>query len=285
MSNISIKEMINAGVHFGHQSKYWNPKMRPFIYTTFKKLHIINLEKSIIHFNNAKNFIEKITKNNSKILFVGTKRAARDIVAKYATEAKMPYVNIRWLGGMLTNFDTVKKSIQKLDNLNSRLNTALIDGLTKKESLVIKKQIAKLEKNLSGIKHLEKTPDALFVIDTRYEKIAIQEANKLNIPVIAIVDSNNSFEGVDYMIPGNDDSMSSIELFVKEITEIIINTKSKFVKAAPSTPPKESKNKSDSSVTKTKSIKKKQIVSADDTSIKTNEAGISSKAAEDTKED
>jgi len=277
--------MINAGVHFGHQSKYWNPKMRPFIYTTFKKLHIINLEKSIIHFNNAKNFIEKITKNNSKILFVGTKRAARDIVSKYATEAKMPYVNIRWLGGMLTNFDTVKKSIQKLDNLNSRLNTALIDGLTKKESLVIKKQIAKLEKNLSGIKHLEKIPDALFVIDTRYEKIAIQEANKLNIPVIAIVDSNNSFEGVDYMIPGNDDSMSSIELFVKEITEIIINTKSKFVKAAPSTPPKESKNKSDSSVTKTKSIKKKQIVSADDTSIKTNEAGISSKAAEDTEED
>ena len=246
MSNISIKEMINAGVHFGHQSKYWNPKMRPFIYTTFKKLHIINLEKSITHFNNAKNFIEKITKNNSKILFVGTKRAARDIVSKYATEAKMPYVNIRWLGGMLTNFDTVKKSIQKLDNLNSQLNTALIDGLTKKESLVIKKQIAKLEKSLSGIKHLEKTPDALFVIDTRYEKIAIQEANKLNIPVIAIVDINNSFEGVDYMIPGNDDSMSSIELFVKEITEIIINTKSKFVKAAPSTPLKETKNKSNS---------------------------------------
>ena len=197
MSNISIKEMINAGVHFGHQSKYWNPKMRPFIYTTFKKLHIINLEKSITHFNEARNFIEKITKNNSKILFVGTKRAARDIISKYAIEAKMPYVNIRWLGGMLTNFDTVKKSIQKLDNLKSQLNTALIDGLTKKESLVIKKQIAKLEKNLSGIKHLETTPDALFVIDTRYEKIAIQEANKLNIPVIAVVDSNNSFEGVD----------------------------------------------------------------------------------------
>ena len=278
MSNISIKEMINAGVHFGHQSKYWNPKMRPFIYTTFKKLHIINLEKSIIHFNNAKNFIEKITKNNSKILFVGTKRAARDIVSKYAVEAKMPYVNIRWLGGMLTNFDTVKKSIQKLDNLNSQLNTALIDGLTKKESLVIKKQIAKLEKNLSGIKHLEKTPDALFVIDTRYEKIAIQEANKLNIPVIAIVDSNNSFEGVDYMIPANDDSMSSIELFVKEITEIIINTKSKFVKAAPSTPLKETKNKSNSSVTRTKSIKKKQIADTD-------EASVSSIATEDTKED
>ena len=257
MSNLSIKEMINAGVHFGHQSKYWNPKMRPFIYTTFKKLHIINLEKSVTHFNQAKTFIEKIIKNNSKILFVGTKRAARDIVSKYATEAKMPYVNIRWLGGMLTNFDTVKKSIQKLDNLNSKLNTALVDGLTKKEILVIKKQIEKLEKNLSGIKNLESTPDALFVIDTRYEKIAIQEANKLNIPVIAIVDSNNSFEGVDYMIPGNDDSMSSIELFVKEITNIIVNTKSKFVKTAAT---KDEKPKSDSSVTKTKSLKKKQVI-------------------------
>jgi len=262
VSNLSIKEMINAGVHFGHQSKYWNPKMRPFIYTTFKKLHIINLEKSIVHFNNAKNFIEKITKNNSKILFVGTKRAARDIIAKYATQAKMPYVNIRWLGGMLTNFDTVKKSIQKLDNLNSQLNTALIDGLTKKETLVIKKQISKLEKNLSGIKHLETTPDALFVIDTRYEKIAIQEANKLNIPVIAVVDSNNSFDGVDYMIPGNDDSMSSIELFVKEITDIIINTKSKFVKTTTSSSKKEEKSKADSSKTKTKSLKKKQVIDA-----------------------
>ena len=262
VSNLSIKEMINAGVHFGHQSKYWNPKMRPFIYTTFKKLHIINLEKSIVHFNNAKNFIEKITKNNSKILFVGTKRAARDIISKYATQAKMPYVNIRWLGGMLTNFDTVKKSIQKLDNLNSKLNTALIDGLTKKETLIIKKQIAKLEKNLSGIKHLETTPDALFVIDTRYEKIAIQEANKLNIPVIAIVDSNNSFEGVDYMIPGNDDSMSSIELFVKEITDIIISTKSKFVKTAATSSQKEEKSKADSSITKTKSLKKKQVIDA-----------------------
>jgi small subunit ribosomal protein S2 len=284
VSNISIKEMINAGVHFGHQSKYWNPKMRPFIYTTFKKLHIINLEKSIIHFNNAKNFIEKITKNNSKILFVGTKRAARDIISKYATEAKMPYVNIRWLGGMLTNFDTVKKSIQKLDNLNSQLNTALIDGLSKKESLVIKKQIAKLEKNLSGIKHLEKTPDALFVIDTRYEKIAIQEANKLNIPVIAVVDSNNSFEGVDYMIPGNDDSMSSIELFVKEITDIIINTKSKFVKAV-ATPTKETKTKSNSSITKTKNLKKKQVVDIDDTSNEPTQVDASSKVTTDKEED
>ena len=257
MSNLSIKEMINAGVHFGHQSKYWNPKMRPFIYTTYKKLHIINLEKSITHFNAAISFIEKITKNNSKILFVGTKRAARAIIQKYAIESKMPYVNNRWLGGMLTNFDTIKKSISKLEDLKKNLDLATINGFTKKEILMIKKQIAKLEKNLSGIKDLEKTPDALFVIDTRYEKIAIQEANKLNIPVIAIVDSNNSFDGVDYMIPGNDDSMSSIELFVKSISQIISTTRSKFTKSSipDSTEPHKTK-----SMKNAKTIKKKQII-------------------------
>ena len=168
--------------------------------------------------------IEKLAKNNSKILFVGTKRAAREIIQRYAINIKMPYVNNRWLGGMLTNFDTVKKSIQKLDDLKRYLDRSkLLEDMTKKEMLSVKKQIVKLEKNLAGIKDLEKLPDALFVIDTRYEKIAIQEANKLNIPVIAIVDSNNSFEGVDYMIPGNDDSMSSIELFVREISDIISN--------------------------------------------------------------
>lgn len=257
MSNLSIKEMINAGVHFGHQSKYWNPKMRPFIYTTYKKLHIINLEKSITHFNTAITFIEKLIKNNSKILFVGTKRAAREIIQKYAIDSKMPYVNNRWLGGMLTNFDTIKKSIAKLEDLKKNLDLATINGYTKKEILVIKKQIAKLEKNLSGIRDLEKTPDALFVIDTRYEKIAIQEANKLNIPVIAIVDSNNSFEGVDYMIPGNDDSMSSIELFVKSISKIISTTKGKFVKSSTSDSKESQKTMS---AENTKTIKKKQII-------------------------
>ena len=250
--------MIEAGVHFGHQSKYWNPKMRPFIYTTYKKLHIINLEKSIVHFNSAINFIEKLAKNNAKILFVGTKRAARDLIAKYAQESKMPYVNNRWLGGMLTNFDTVKKSIQKLDNLKTFLSSSNLENMTKKESLVIKKQIAKLEKNLFGIKDLEKLPDALFVIDTKYERIAIQEANKLNIPVVAIVDSNNSFDGVDYMIPGNDDSMSSIKLFIKEISETIMKTKSKFSKPAT----KDFANEK-SAVEKPKSLKNKQIINVE----------------------
>ena len=265
MSNLSVKEMINAGVHFGHQSKYWNPKMRPYIYTTYKKLHIINLEKSIEQFSSAINFIEELIKNNSKILFVGTKRAARDLIEKYATESKMPYVNNRWLGGMLTNFDTVRESIKKLEKLQSHISaTQTSDAMTKKETLSIKKQIYKLEKNLIGIKDLEKLPDALFVIDTRYEKIAIKEANKLNIPVIAIVDSNNSFDGVDYMIPGNDDSMSSINLFVKEISKTIINTKSKSLR-----PAKNTINKSENTH-KSKSLKKKQIIDVEQKADKVN---------------
>ena len=265
MSNLSVKEMINAGVHFGHQSKYWNPKMRPYIYTTYKKLHIINLEKSIEQFSSAINFIEELIKNNSKILFVGTKRAARDLIEKYATESKMPYVNNRWLGGMLTNFDTVRESVKKLEKLQSHISsTQTSDVMTKKETLSIKKKIYKLEKNLIGIKDLEKLPDALFVIDTRYEKIAIKEANKLNIPVIAIVDSNNSFDGVDYMIPGNDDSMSSINLFVKEISKTIINTKSKSLR-----PAKNTINKSENTP-KSKSLKKKQIIDVEQKQDKVN---------------
>ena len=263
MANLSIKEMINAGVHFGHQSKYWNPKMRPYIYTTYKKLHIINLEESLTHFNAAITFIEKLTKNNAKILFVGTKRAARELIVKHAVEAKMPYVNNRWLGGMLTNFDTIKKSIAKLESLKGALDLATLNGLTKKESLNIKKQIAKLEKNLSGIKNLDKRPDALFVIDTRYEKIAIQEANKLHIPVIALVDSNNSFDGVDYMIPGNDDSMSSIDLFLNAISSTIINTRSKFIK-----PVAQNSEKKPIQSSTAKTFKKKQVIDLKTESVK-----------------
>ena len=253
MHNLSLKEMIDAGVHFGHQTKYWNPKMKPFIFTTYKKLHIINLEKSVEQFNKALEYIDKISKNNSKILFVGTKRAARELIKKHAIDCDMPYVNTRWLGGTLTNFNTVKKSIEKLENLNSEINSNIsVDSMTKKEALVVKKQISKLDKNLSGIKKLTKVPDALFIIDTGYERIAIQEANKLNIPVIAIVDSNNSFDGVDYMIPGNDDSMSSINLFLTEITKIIKNNRVKK-------DVKDPKTYSDKSP-KTKSLRKKQVI-------------------------
>ena len=246
--------MFDAGVHYGHQSRYWNPKMQPYIYTTHKKLHIINLEKTADSFNKALKFIEELVSQNSKILFVGTKRAARDIIMKYAKESNMPYVNNRWLGGMLTNFNTVKKSISKLDDLKKQLDMEHTNNLTKKESLKIKKLIAKLNKNLEGIKDLDKTPDALFVVDTRYERIAILEAKKLNIPVIALVDSNNSYEGVDYMIPANDDSMKSIELFIKSISEKISNTEKKIIKTA-SKP-----NITNQHATTKKSVKRKQVI-------------------------
>tara|TARA_Y100000996_G_scaffold367214_2_gene312913 strand:+ start:2001 stop:2801 length:801 start_codon:yes stop_codon:yes gene_type:complete len=248
--------MIDAGVHFGHQTKYWNPKMKPFIYTTYKKLHIINLEKSVERFNKALEFIAKISKNNSKILFVGTKRAAKELVKKHAIDCDMPYVNNRWLGGTLTNFNTVKKSIEKLENLNSDIKSNISgDSMTKKETLVMKKQITKLDKNLSGIKDLTKLPDALFIVDTGYERIAIQEANKLNIPVIAIVDSNNSFDGVDHMIPGNDDSMSSINLFLAEVTKTIKDNKVKNDENG-------SRNFSDKP-SKSKTLKKKQVINVE----------------------
>ncbi len=258
MHNLSLKEMIEAGVHFGHQTRYWNPKMKPYIYTTYKKLHIINLEKSVEQFNKALEFITKISRNNSKILFVGTKRAARDLVKKHALDCEMPYVNNRWLGGTLTNFNTVKKSIEKLENLNSGISSnTSSDTMTKKEALMVKKQITKLDKNLAGIKDLNKLPDALFIVDTGYERIAIQEANKLNIPVIAIVDSNNSFDGVDYMIPGNDDSMSSINLFLSEITKKIKDNRSKINT-------RDNKNFSDRS-SKNKGVRKKQVINVEKT--------------------
>ena len=227
MTSLSIKEMIDAGVHFGHRSKYWNPKMEPYIYTTHKKLHIINLEKSSEHFNQAAKYIKSLIANNGKIMFIGTKRAATDIVKKYSDLTSMPYVNNRWLGGLLTNFNTIKKSISKLDDLRTKLKNQKIYNLSKKQVIDLKRNIERLEKNLLGVQNLSRLPDALFVIDTRYERIAIQEANKLNIPVIALVDSNNSFDGVDYMIPANDDAMSSIDLFLKTVSNIILESKPK----------------------------------------------------------
>ena len=248
MTSLSIKEMIDAGVHFGHRSKYWNPKMEPYIYTTHKKLHIINLEKSSEHFNQAAKYIKSLIANNGKIMFIGTKRAATDIVKKYSDLTSMPYVNNRWLGGLLTNFNTIKKSISKLEDLRTKLKNQKIYNLSKKQVIDLKRNIERLEKNLLGVQNLSKLPDALFVIDTRYERIAIQEANKLNIPVIALVDSNNSFEGVDYMIPANDDAMSSIDLFLKTVSNIILESK----------PKKLSNSESDND--QKKSIKAKKIL-------------------------
>ena len=248
MNGLSIKDMIDAGVHFGHRSKYWNPKMEPYIYTTHKKLHILNLEKSSEHFNKASKFVQDLVSNNGKIMFIGTKRAASDIVKKYSDLTSMPYVNNRWLGGLLTNFNTVRQSIAKLEDLRNKFKNQKIYNLSKKQAIDLKRNIERLEKNLLGVQHLTKLPDAIFVIDTRYERIAIQEANKLNIPVVALVDSNNSFDGVDYMIPANDDAMSSIDLFLKSISETILESKPK--KITTSSEPKEQK----------KSIKAKKVL-------------------------
>ena len=248
----SIKDMIEAGVHFGHRSKYWNPKMEPYIYTTHKKLHILNLEKSSEHFNTAAKYIQNLVANNGKIMFIGTKRAASDIVKKYSDLTSMPYVNNRWLGGLLTNFNTVKQSIAKLEDLRTKYKNQKIYNLSKKQAIDLKRNIERLEKNLLGVQNLNKLPDALFVVDTRYERIAIQEANKLNIPVIALVDSNNSFDGVDYMIPANDDAMSSIDLFLKSIAQIILDSKPKKT-TDKQTPQKEQK----------KSIKAKKVIKSD----------------------
>ena len=249
MNGLSIKQMIDAGVHFGHRSKYWNPKMEPYIYTTHKKLHIINLEKSSERFNEAAKYIQKLISNNGKLMFIGTKRAASDIVKKYSDLTSMPYVNNRWLGGLLTNFNTIRKSISKLEDLRTRLKNQKIYNLSKKQIIDLKRDIERLEKNLLGVQNLTKLPDAIFVIDTRYERIAIQEANKLNIPVIALVDSNNSFEGVDYMIPANDDAMSSIDLFLKSISEIILQNI-----------PKKTTQSTDTTANPKKSIKAKKVV-------------------------
>ena len=249
MNALSIKEMIDAGVHFGHRSKYWNPKMEPYIYTTHKKLHIINLEKSSERFNEAAKYIQKLISNNGKLMFIGTKRAASDIVKKYSDLTSMPYVNNRWLGGLLTNFNTIKKSISKLEDLRTKLKNQKIYNLSKKQIIDLKRDIERLEKNLLGVQNLTKLPDAIFVIDTRYERIAIKEANKLNIPVIALVDSNNSYEGVDYMIPANDDAMSSIDLFLKSISEIILQNK-----------PKKASQSSDTTTDQKKSIKAKKVL-------------------------
>ncbi len=272
MNELSIKEMIDAGVHFGHRSKYWNPKMEPYIYTTHKKLHIINLEKSSEHYIEAAKYIQKLISNNGKIMFIGTKRAASEIIKKYSDLTSMPYVNNRWLGGLLTNFNTIKKSISKLEDLRIKLKNQKLYNFSKKQVIDLKRDIERLEKNLLGVQNLTKLPDALFVVDTRYERIAIQEANKLNIPVIALVDSNNSFEGVDYMIPANDDAMSSIDLFMKSISEIILQSK-----------PKKSVQSTDENVDQKKSIKAKKVVKTSEVKKVAKNKKENSKTKEDTK--
>jgi small subunit ribosomal protein S2 len=216
-----MREMLEAGVHFGHQTRYWNPKMAPFIFGERNKIHIINLERSLPLFSDAMNYLGRLAANRGTVLFVGTKRAARDLVQKGATRVNMPYVNHRWLGGMLTNFRTIRQSIKRLKDLETMSQDGSFERLTKKEALTLSREMEKLERSLGGIKDMNGLPDALFVIDVGYEKIAVNEAQKLGIPVVAVVDTNNSPNGIDYVIPGNDDAIRAIKLYVEAVADAI----------------------------------------------------------------
>jgi small subunit ribosomal protein S2 len=218
---ITMREMLEAGVHFGHQTRFWHPKMAPFIFGHRNKIHIINLEKSLPMFQEAAKFARQISAKRGTVLMVGTKRQARETVATEAQRAGVPYVDARWLGGMLTNFKTVKTSIKRLKDMKIQQEAGL-DSMSKKEQLMFARELEKLEKDIGGIQDMSTLPDAIFVIDVGYHKIAIAEARKLGIPLIAVVDTNHSPEGIDYVIPGNDDSSKAVELYARGIADAIL---------------------------------------------------------------
>ena len=222
MSDVTMRQMLEAGVHFGHQTRYWSPKMRPFIFGERNKIHIINLEQTLPMFNDAMNYIGNVIANGGQIMMVGTKRSASKIIKASAERAGVPYVNHRWLGGMLTNYKTVKNSIRRLKELDTQLVEGTNARLRKKESLTLDRERIKLERSLGGIKNMQGLPDALFVVDVKSEYIAVSEANKLGIPVIAIVDTNCVPDGIDYVIPGNDDAIRAIELYSETVADTII---------------------------------------------------------------
>ncbi len=219
MADITLEEMLQAGVHFGHQTKYWNPKMEHHIFGVRDKIHIINLEHTVEMIKPAMKFIESVAAKNNKILFVGTKRTATDIIKNEATRCSMPYVNERWLGGMLTNYKTIRSSITRLENLLRQKEDGTFSKLTKKEGLKIQRDIDRLQKSIGGVTEMGGLPDALFIIDVKREAIAVSEASKMGIPIIGIVDSNSNPEGIDYVIPGNDDSIRSIALFTEAVAD------------------------------------------------------------------
>jgi small subunit ribosomal protein S2 len=225
MPSVSMRQMLEAGVHFGHQTRFWNPKMAPFIFGERNKIHIINLEKTQPMFAEAAAFLKNVIADGGKVLFVGTKRSARDAVQREAQRAGMPYVNQRWLGGMLTNFKTIRQSIKRLVELEELSNTGALERRGKKEAQVLRREMEKLLRSLGGIKDMGALPDALFVVDVGHEQIAILEAKKLGIPVVAVVDTNCSPDGIDYVIPGNDDAMRAIGLYAAAVADALIEGK------------------------------------------------------------
>lgn len=223
--SVSMREMLEAGIHFGHLTRFRDPSMTPYIYGVQNGVHIINLERTLPMFKEAIKFVQKIASRNGKLLFVGTKRSAQPIIKEFAQKCGMPYVDHRWLGGMLTNYKTIKQSIRRLRDLESMHTDGTLNLITKKEGLTLMRELAKLEKSLGGIKDMGGLPDAVFVVDVGNERIAVKEANRLKIPVIGVVDTNNNPEGVDYPIPGNDDAMRAIEFYVRTFADTIIDSK------------------------------------------------------------
>ncbi|TDR32855.1 30S ribosomal protein S2 [Hydromonas duriensis] len=219
---VTMREMLEAGCHFGHQTRFWNPKMAPFIYGHRNKIHIINLEKTVVMYNEAAEVVKKIAARRGTILFVGTKRQARDIMAEEATRAGMPYVNQRWLGGTLTNFKTVKTSIKRLKDMEAAIESGEADKMIKKEALLFKRELDKLQKSIGGIKDMAGVPDAIFIVDIGYHKGALLEAKNLGIPVISVVDTNHDPKGVDFVIPGNDDSARAVRLYARGMADAIL---------------------------------------------------------------
>lgn len=225
MAEVTMRDMLEAGVHFGHQTRYWNPQMAPYIFGDRNKIHIVNLEKTLPLYKDALNFLGGVVAKNGKVLFVGTKRAAQEVMKQEAERCGMPYVNHRWLGGMLTNFQTVKQSIKRLKDLEAQSIDGTFDRLAKKEVLVRTREMEKLNRSIGGIKNMGGLPSAIFVIDVGHEKIAIAEAKTLGIPVVGVVDTNTSPRGVDYVIPGNDDAIRAIKLYVEGVADAINDAK------------------------------------------------------------
>jgi len=225
----TMRQMLEAGVHFGHQTRFWNPRMAPYIFGHRNKIHIINLERTLELYNDATNYVRKLAANKGVVLFVGTKRQARETVQEEAARCGMPYVDYRWLGGMLTNFKTVRQSIKRLKEMEQMVEDGSVERMPKKEALHFQRELAKLNRSLGGIKNLDALPDAMFVIDVGYQKGAISEAVKLGIPVVAVVDTNNSPEGVTHVIPGNDDSSRAIRLYARGIADAILEGRSQSV--------------------------------------------------------
>ncbi len=224
MASVSMRDMLESGVHFGHQTRFWHPKMEPYIFGERNKIHIINLDKTVPLFNEAVKFVERLAaRPGRKILFVGTKRSAQETIAREATRCSMPYVSRRWLGGMLTNFKTVKQSVRRLKDLEEQIAAGALELMSKKEGLTLKREAAKLDLSIGGIKEMDSLPDAIYIVDVGHERIAVAEANKLGIPIVGIVDTNNSPDGVDYVVPGNDDAIRSVGLYSAAIADAVLS--------------------------------------------------------------